>query len=201
MPGPCWCIRLEKPTIPLATQERLPRIYYTWYLSLRIRTTDASQLAKRNKEKNGKEMGAWGQEEEKVNIFWGVYWRVCHQNDSTWFFDDLQQYYGQLPIHPPKHRLPANYAIDSWLWLSRVSVLGAPVRCLLLALVWVKHAVCSMVSRQQDTRIRTSARTTYNSYRKCNNFFSLNMNIKLLIFTGQSDSCTTKLGNGTRTAL
>ena len=35
MPGPCRCIpgtshysRLEKPTIPIATQERLPRIYY-----------------------------------------------------------------------------------------------------------------------------------------------------------------------------
>ena len=123
-----------------------------------------------NKEK-GKEMGAWGQEKEKVNNFWGVYWRVCHQNDDTWFFDDLQQYYERLPIHPPKHGLTANYAIDSWLWLSRVSVLGAPVRCLLLALVWVKHAVCSMVSRQQHTRIRTSARTTYHSYRKCNIFF------------------------------
>ena len=51
-----WCTRsshysrLEKPTIPLATQERLPRIYYTQYLSLRIRTTDASQMEKRNKE-------------------------------------------------------------------------------------------------------------------------------------------------------
>ena len=41
-----------KPTKPLATQERLPRIYYTLYLSLlRIRTTDASQLEKRNEEK------------------------------------------------------------------------------------------------------------------------------------------------------
>ena len=36
--------RLEKPTIRLATQKRLPRIYYTWYLSLRVRTSDASQL-------------------------------------------------------------------------------------------------------------------------------------------------------------
>ena len=116
-------------------------------------------------------MGAWGQYKENVNKFWGVYWQVCHQNDAAWFFDDLQQYYERLPIHPPKHGLPANYAIDSWLWLSRVSVLGAPVRCLLLALVWVKHAVCSMVSRQQHTRIRQSARTTYHSYRKGNIFF------------------------------
>ena len=43
--------RLGKPTIPLANQERLPRIYYTWYLSLRMRTTDASQLEKRNKQR------------------------------------------------------------------------------------------------------------------------------------------------------
>ena len=42
---------LEKPTIPLATQERLPRIYFTWYQSLRIRTTDSSQLEKRNKQR------------------------------------------------------------------------------------------------------------------------------------------------------
>ena len=39
-----------KPTIPLATQERLPRMYCTSYLSLRIRTTTASQLQKGNKE-------------------------------------------------------------------------------------------------------------------------------------------------------
>ena len=31
-------------------QARLPSIYYTWYLSLRIRTSDASQLEERNKE-------------------------------------------------------------------------------------------------------------------------------------------------------
>ena len=45
-------VPLEKPTIPLATQEKLPRIFYTWYLSLRIRTSDASRLEKRYKEKN-----------------------------------------------------------------------------------------------------------------------------------------------------
>ena len=43
--------RMEKPTKTLANQERLPRIYYTWYLSLRMRTTtDASQLDKKNKQ-------------------------------------------------------------------------------------------------------------------------------------------------------
>ena len=42
---------LEKPTFSIATQSRLPRIYYTYYLSLRIRTTGVSQLEKRNKEK------------------------------------------------------------------------------------------------------------------------------------------------------
>ena len=30
----------------LATQKRLPRSYYTWYFSLRIRTSDSSQLEK-----------------------------------------------------------------------------------------------------------------------------------------------------------
>ena len=58
MPGPYWCIRLttrlEKPTIPLATEKRLTRIYCTWYLSLRIRTTDASQLENRKKRKEDK---------------------------------------------------------------------------------------------------------------------------------------------------
>ena len=56
-----------------------------------------------------------------------------------------------------------------------------------------------MVSWQQHTR--TSARTTYHSYRKCNIFFFINMNIKLLLYIGQSDACKTKLANGTRTAL
>ena len=55
-----------------ACHPRLPRIYYTWYLSLRIRTTNASKLAKRNKGEKGKEMGALGQEKEKVNKFWGA---------------------------------------------------------------------------------------------------------------------------------
>ena len=43
--------RLKTPTTLLATQKGLPCIYYTWYLSLRIRTTDASQFEKINKEK------------------------------------------------------------------------------------------------------------------------------------------------------
>ena len=43
-------LTLEKRTIPLAIQERLPRVYYAWYRSLRIRTTDASQLKKRSNE-------------------------------------------------------------------------------------------------------------------------------------------------------
>ena len=41
--------------IPLATQERLPRTYCTYYLSLRIRTTPASQLEKK-KQRKGKKM-------------------------------------------------------------------------------------------------------------------------------------------------
>ena len=102
-------------------------------------------------------------------------------------------------MHPPKHGLPAKYAIDSWLWSSRVFVLGAPVPCLLFALVYVKPAVCSVVSRQQHTG--TSARTTYHSYRKCDIFFFININIKRSLYIGQSDASTTKLANGTRTAL
>ena len=40
--------------------------------------------------------------------------------------------YERLPIHPPKHGLPANFANDSWPWLSRLSVLRAPVPCTLV---------------------------------------------------------------------
>ena len=71
-----WCIRLitrawkNRLYIPLATQERPPRIYYTKYLSLRIRTTDASQLEKRNKgrirrERKGKKREEGEKENEK----------------------------------------------------------------------------------------------------------------------------------------
>ena len=144
-------------------------------------------------------MGEWGQEKEQKKTYGGLLASLPPDQDATWFFNGLQRYYEGLPIHPPKHGLPANYAIDSWPWLSRVSVLGAHVPCLLFPLVWVKHAVCSMVSRQQHTR--TSARTAFHSYRKCNIFFSININIKRLLYSGQSDACTTKLANGTRTAL
>ena len=50
--------RLEKPTVPLDNQEKLPRKYFTLYLSLRIRTTDASHLeriSRERKEDKGKE--------------------------------------------------------------------------------------------------------------------------------------------------
>ena len=56
-----------------------------------------------------------------------------------------------------------------------VSLCWGALPCLLLALVWVKHAVCSMVSRQEHTR--SSARTTHHSYRKCIFFFFINMSI------------------------
>ena len=36
------------------TQKRLPRKYYTWYLSLRIRRSDSSQLKKRKQKKRPK---------------------------------------------------------------------------------------------------------------------------------------------------
>ena len=66
--------RLEKPTIPLATQERLPRTYCTQYLSLPIRTTDASQLEKKErkgdkgKERNDKEAKNERGKEKRENI-------------------------------------------------------------------------------------------------------------------------------------
>ena len=47
----CHYSRLEKLATPLATQEKLPRIYCTCYLSLCIRTSDSSHLEKR-KEKS-----------------------------------------------------------------------------------------------------------------------------------------------------
>ena len=56
--------RLKIPTTPVATQKILPGIYYTWYLSLPIPTSDSSQLEKKeekkrqerqeNRKKNGK---------------------------------------------------------------------------------------------------------------------------------------------------
>ena len=59
----------------------------------------------------------------------GVHLRVCRQNKNS---RDFSTAYGQLPIHPPKHGLPANCAIDRWPWLSRVSVLEASVPCTLV---------------------------------------------------------------------
>ena len=142
--------------------------------------------------------GARGQERENKKKLRGLLASLPPKRNATWFFDGLQQY-ERLPIHPPKHGLPANCAIDSRLWLSRVSVLRASVLYSLFALVYVKPAVCSMVSRQQHTG--TSARTTYHSCRKCNIFLFINMNIKRSLYIGQSDASTTKLANGTRTAL
>ena len=73
--------RLEKLTLPLATRESLPpnyisRIYiarstyhYAYarqtHLSLRIRTTDASQLEKKKKKKRKEDEGKKRQESEK----------------------------------------------------------------------------------------------------------------------------------------
>ena len=103
---------------------------------------------------------ARGQEKETKNKFRGSLASLPPERNFTWFFDGLQQYYERLPIHPPKDGLPANNAIDSWPWLSRVSVLGGPVPYLLFPFVYVKHAVCSMVSRQQHTRTPLVRRIT-----------------------------------------
>ena len=133
--------RMKKPTIPLATQERLPRKYFTWYLSLCIRTIDASQIKIRKKEqrRERKGHGCMGPRKRKEILrsihFGGSTGESATRTGCSWFFDDLQQCYKRLPIHPPKHGLPAKYAMDSWPWLSRFSVLRAPVPCLLFALV------------------------------------------------------------------
>ena len=121
-------------------------------------------------------VGVHGAKKRKRNRNFGVYVRVCHQSTKCHVvFDGLQQY-ERLQIHPPKHGLPANCAIDSRMWLSRVSVLGASLPYPLFARVYIKPAVCSMVSRQQHTG--TSVRTTYHSNRKCNIFLFININIQ-----------------------
>ena len=71
--GPYWCRRLTTrawknrlPGIPLATQERLPRrLYSTWYLSLRICTSDARQLEKKKQRKNKKKKERKGKESKE----------------------------------------------------------------------------------------------------------------------------------------
>ena len=89
MPGPYRCIRL----ITRAWENRLYRLLtkknYHVYITRGIyhyacaQQTQVNWKKETNKEEKGKEMGAWGQEKEKVNKFWGVYWRVlpparCH---------------------------------------------------------------------------------------------------------------------------
>ena len=70
VPSSCWYVhsshysRLKKTTTPLATKKRLPRTYCTWYLSLRIRTSDSSQLETR-KEKNRTEKARKKREKSK----------------------------------------------------------------------------------------------------------------------------------------
>ena len=187
-----------------ACHPRKTTTYISHVVSITTHTHDrrksiGKKKQRTNKKRKEKKWVHGAKKKKKKRNFGGLLASLPPERDVTWFFDGLQQHYERLPMHPPKHGLPANYAIDSWPWLSRVSVLGAPVPCLLFARVWVKHAVCSMVSRQQHTR--TSARTTYHSYRKCNIFFFINMNIKRLLYIGQSDACTTKLANSTRTAL
>ncbi len=90
MPGPYRCIRL----ITRAWENRLYRLppkkdYHvyiarsTYHYAYARQTQVNWKKETKNKEEKGKEMGAWGQEKEKVNKFWGVYWRVlpparCH---------------------------------------------------------------------------------------------------------------------------
>ena len=80
--------------------------------------------------------GKWvhGAKTKKKGHFGGLLASLPPERDVTCFFDGLQQYDERLPIHLPKHAPPANYAIDSWPRLSRVSMLWAPVPCVLLLL-------------------------------------------------------------------
>ena len=187
MPGPYRCIRLItrawKTDYYSACQPRKTTTYILHVVSITTHTHDRRKSNGKKKQRTNKKRKErkWVhgvKKKKRKRHFEVLLASLPPEWDVTWFFDGRQQYYERLPIHPPKHGLPANYAIDSWPWLSRVSVLGAPVPCLLFVLVWVKHGVCSMVSRQQHTR--TSARTTYHSYRKSNIFFFINMNIKRL---------------------
>ena len=67
--------------------------------------------------------GARGQEKERKKE---IRESTCESATGTKFhevFDGLQ-HYERLTIHPQKHGLPANCAIDSWPWLSRVICVG-----------------------------------------------------------------------------
>ena len=84
--------------------------------------------------------------------FGGLLASLPPERNFTWFSDDLQQCYERPPIHPPKHGLPANCAIDSWPWLSRVSVLGAPVPCTLVRSCLCKTLRCERWSSSTPER-------------------------------------------------
>ena len=114
--------------------------YILHVVSITTHTHDRRKTIGKKKQRTNKKRKErkWvhGAKKKKRKIhFGGLLASLPPERDVTWFFDGLQPYYERLPIHPPKHGLPANYAVDSWPWLSRVSVLGAPVPCLLLALV------------------------------------------------------------------
>ena len=57
--------RLEKPTIPIATQGRLPRVYYAQYLSLRIRTTGIISQLEKKKQREKKKIKKRKKKEKK----------------------------------------------------------------------------------------------------------------------------------------
>ena len=106
--------------------------------------------------------------------------------------------YERFPIHPPKHGLPANCAIGSWPWLSRVSVLRAPVPCTLVRPCLCKICRVLRWSRGSSTQERHLVRCVIITLNEIFIYSLTSTSTSRYIF-GQSDTSTTKLGNGTRT--
>ena len=210
MPGPYRCIRIITRPLKNRLLYRLPPkedhhvhitrgIYHYAY----AQQTQVKWKKKTSKEEKGRKWVHGAKERKMLKKNCGVYWRVCHQNMMPRGFSTVYSStnYKRLSIHPPKHGLPANYAIDSWSWLSRTCLcIGSPGALPLVGSCLGK--TCGVLDG-----LTVAAHQNQNSYdvsflrRKRTIFFSINMKIKRLLYMGQSDACTTKLANGTRTAL
>ena len=179
MPGPYRCIRL----ISRAWKTRLyrlpPKKDYHVYITHGIYHYAYAQQAQvewkeetKNKEEKGTEIGAWGQEKEKKNTFWGSTGESATRTGCRGFSTVYSSITNDFPytLRSTDCRPITRWTAGRGCHVSLCWVPLCPASCWLL--FEVKHAMCSMVSRQQHTR--TSARTTYHSYRKCN-IFSLSI--------------------------
>ena len=127
-------------------------------------------------------VGAHGSKNKKgKRKFGGVISSLPPERSFTCFFDGLQ-YYERLPTHPPKHGLPANCAIDSWLWLSRVSVLGGPVPCTLVRSC--SYKTCGLLD---GLAAHQNVRSYDVSFLLEIISFCINMKIKRSLYIGQSE--------------